>query len=305
MECDTATAELIRELAEKSTETKIVDVPTVGLGVGLPPSVPMLWNHEDQRVITVKAEIEQWRIRPERAVGTAKVDTLASFVDLINRHKTADTAIFARAQWPKPLLMAVVDYHKVDHEPAWGRHRISYEFPLTEEFTAWVNGNGKAMSQLDFAHFLEDHAAELAAPTEGEDNAFGKMFKERFATPAELITLSRGLEVFVGARIKRQERLQSGERVIEFTSENRDAEGKQIDVPGVFMISVPPFVDGGPVRIPARLRYRAGQGDVTWFYQLYRWEYWLRQQVKSDMEHAAMETALPAYEGAPEMSGTS
>lgn len=305
MECDAVTAELIKDLSQRATAIEVVNLPTNGLGAGLPPEVPVLWDYEHQRVVAVKAEIEQWRQWPSRAVGTAKVDTLASFVDLINRHKTEHSVVFARAQWPKPALTAVIDYHHIDHDPAWGRHRVLYEFPLTEEFTAWVGENGKGMSQLDFAHFLEDHAAELTAPTEGEVDAFGKLFKERFATPAELITLSRGLEVFVGARIKRQERLQSGERVIEFTSENRDAAGNQIDVPGVFMISVPPFVDGNPVRIPARLRYRAGQGDVTWFYQLYRWEFWLREQVKSDMLHAATETGLPAYEGAPEMSAPS
>lgn len=295
-------AELIKRLAERATETQVVDLETEGLGDGLPSVVPVLWNHKDQRVIPVKAEIEQWRQRPERAVGTARVDTLASFVDLLNRHKTEHAAIFARAQWPKPSLTAVIDYHKLDHEPAWGRHRILYEFPLTEEFTTWVENNGTAMSQLDFAQFLEDHAPELAAPTDDEARKFGEPFKERFGSPAELITLSRGLEVFVGARVKRQERLQSGERVIEFTSENRDAQGNQIDVPGVFMISLPPFVDGAPVRIPARLRYRAGQGDVTWSYQLYRWEFWLREQVKGDMQRAAGLTELPAYEGAPEMS---
>ncbi|WP_428978554.1 hypothetical protein [Chenggangzhangella methanolivorans] len=66
------------------------------------------------------------------------------------------------------------------------------------------------------------------------------------------------------------------------------------------MVAVPAFVDGEAVRIPARLRYRLGGGDIKWFYQLYRWEFWLREQVQNDLERAGKETALPTFEGVPE-----
>ena len=58
--------------------------------------------------------------------------------------------------------------------------------------------------------------------------------------------------------------------------------------------------DGGPVRIPARLRYRIVSGDIKWFYQLYRWEFFLREQVERDLDAAADATELPSFEGAPE-----
>jgi uncharacterized protein YfdQ (DUF2303 family) len=62
----------------------------------------------------------------------------------------------------------VLDYDK-EGVPARNRsHRIVYAFPLTEEFKAWVAANAKQMEQDLFAAFLEEHAAELAAPSEGE-----------------------------------------------------------------------------------------------------------------------------------------
>lgn len=69
------------------------------------------------------------------------------------------------------------------------------------------------------------------------------------------------------------------------------------------MISVPAFIDGEAVRIPARLRYRIAGGDIKWFYQLYRWQFYLREQVGRDLREAATKTGLPCFEGAPEARG--
>lgn len=60
------------------------------------------------------------------------------------------------------------------------------------------------------------------------------------------------------------------------------------------------FVDGDPVRIPARLRYRIAGGGIMWFYQLYRWEFFLRERVRADLMKASAETTLPMFEGSPE-----
>ena len=182
----------------------------------------------------------------------------------------------------------------------FGKHRIHYEFPLTEEFKVWTKLDGKPMEQVDFAAFLEEHAAELAAPLDGERSEYEPLFKERFATPAELIDLSRNLEIFVASRVKRAERLQTGERVVEFVSEHNNAKGEKVEIPGIFMVSVRAFVDGDPVRIPARLRYRMGAGTIHWFYQLYRADYWMRCQVQEDLRTAGEATGLPTYEGSPE-----
>ena len=51
-----------------------------------------------------------------------------------------------------------------------------------------------------------------------------------------------------------------------------------------------------------RLRYRIAAGSIHWGYQLYRWEYWLRNQVQTDLLRAAEKTGLPAFEGEPEFS---
>jgi len=291
--------ELVKELASEAATPTILLVDTRDF-IGLPASVPVSFDRKSQTFNSVKSLIEQFRQAPDRRKGTATVETLASFIALTNLHKDTGSVLFGKTVWPDPKLTAVLDYDREGVEARNRSHRIVYAFPLTEEFKAWVNGNAKPMPQDVFAAFLEEHAAELAAPMDGERSEYERLFNEKMATPSEVIALSRHLEVFVAARVKNGIRLQTGERTVEFMEEHQNAKGEAVIIPGIFMVSVPAFVDGDAVRIPARLRYRIVSGDIKWFYQLYRWEYFLREQVGCDLKRAAEETSLLAFEGAPE-----
>jgi uncharacterized protein YfdQ (DUF2303 family) len=294
---------LIEELAHQAGTVQIISIPTEGLGEGLPKTVPIGFDRKDQRVISLKASIEEFRQAPQRRRGTATADTLRSFIDLVKLHKDENSVIFGKTTYPDPKLTAVINYDSADTDARHGDHRIVYAFPLTDEFKLWINQNKKTMEQEVFAAFLEEHSAELAAPSDAEVIEYQRLFGERFATPSEVIELSRHLEVFVSARAKQGIRLQSGERVLEFSEEHMNAKGEPVTIPGLFMVSVRAFIDGDAVRIPARLRYRVAGGSVSWFYQLYRWEAFLREQVEHDLFDAAKETALAHYQGAPEAKG--
>lgn len=297
---DAHAIELIKALTTEAASASLVSVTTGGLGDGLPSGLSLAFDRKGQAFKSIRPLIEEYRLAPERRKGTATVETLASFIALVDRHKDDNSALFGKTVWPDPKLTAVLDYDK-EGVPARNRsHRIVYAFPLTEEFKSWVASNAKPMEQEVFAAFLEEHSAELSAPTQGEISEYERLFNEKMATPSEVVALSRHLEVFVASRAKQGVRLQSGERVVEFSEEHQNAKGESIVVPGVFMVSVPAFVDGDAVRIPARLRYRVAGGKVVWFYQLYRWEFYLREQVGHDLKHASNETGLPAFEGAPE-----
>ncbi|RWO90899.1 DUF2303 family protein [Mesorhizobium sp.] len=293
--------DLVKALALESASPTIMSVTTSGLSAGVPSSLPVAFDRKSQTFKSLKPLIEEFRTAPDRRKGTATVETLASFIALVDRHKDENSVLFGKTAMPDPKLTAVLDYDKEGVAARNRSHRIVYAFPLTEEFKAWVATSGEAMEQEIFAAFLEEHSAELAAPTEGEISEYERLFKEKMATPSEVVALSRHLEVFVAARAKQGIRLQTGERVVEFAEEHQNAKGEAIIVPGVFMVSVPAFVAGDPVRIPARLRYRVKSSKVVWFYQLYRWEFFLREQVGENLKTAADATGLPAFEGAPEV----
>lgn len=310
------TVDKIAALAKDANGFTLHEIESGENTLGLPTKIVVGFDHRagGSGLKSLKPLIEEFRLYPERRKGTAHISTLNSFIDLANRHKSQHSAIFAATSWPNPWLTAVIDYHekvnlddatdapqsKEKPKPAFCQHRIHYPFPLTEEFKAWADSDGTAMDQGEFAAFIEERVAELSQASREEETLYGELFGTRMATPADMLTLSRGLEVNVAGKVKQNVRLQSGETEIEFVEEHLDANGSKITVPGLFMVCVPAFLDGMAVRLPARLRYRVSGGAVTWSYQLYRWKELLRERVVADLDHARTETGLPAYEGSPE-----
>ena len=67
------------------------------------------------------------------------------------------------------------------------------------------------MDQRDFAWFLEDRVPELSSPTDHERVTLEHQFATTIATPAQLVELSRGLQVHADTRVKAVTVLQTGE----------------------------------------------------------------------------------------------
>lgn len=285
-------------------------------GAGLPATVPVAIRHgATPGFVPLAAEIEAYRITPRRKKGTAVALTLSSFAKLTNRHRTDHSVIFADIAWRAPSLTAMIDYHEVAAagdepsaegdeagaaHPGWLQHRVRYEYPLSEQWKKWIDANGQMMGQTDFALFIEDNIADLASPFDAEKTEYERLFDTKVATPAEIMTLSRGLEIFSETRAKSATRLQSGAASIAFEETHKDAAGNTLTVPGVFMISVPPFDRGAPVRIPIRLRYRLVSGAIKWGFGLYQPERFIRERIEQDILIVAEKTGLPVYEGHPE-----
>lgn len=270
---------------------------------GLPALVPVFIDRQSGEVASLKKLFEEFRTHPERKTGTAKVTTLESFIDLVVRHKTEHSVIFANTDWKSPSLTAVIDYHQIEGGRADNaRHRIYYPFPLSEEWQAWIEQNGEVLAQAEFAEWIEDHIAELATPTDDEKREYEETFGLKVATPAEIVTLSRGLKVHAETRVRSNVVLQSGEGEIAFEEEHRDSAGNKLVVPGLFIVSLAPFFLGDKARIPVRLRYRVFGGAVKWFFVLHRPDVHITGHINAALENAASATDLPAYQGTPEIA---
>lgn len=292
----------VADLAAQA-EVSIDNLPTPDDVPGLPKTVPLLIDPRTGKASSVKPLVDEWRLTPVRKSGIAKVLTLESLVYLVDRHKTEHSVIFADTDWRKPSLTAVIDYHDKQNggQADNGKHRVHYEFPLSDSWKAWMKINGEPLPQVEFAEFIEDHIADLASPDTMEEEDWRHKFSFRVAFPNELVSLSRGLQVFSETKVKNVVNLQSGAAQINFEEEHKDANGNKLDVPGMFILSIPPFFRGEPARIPVRLRYRQSGGKLFWICQLYRPDLYITEQVIRDMERAAADTGLPAFQGAPEM----
>jgi len=302
-----STIEMLSNLGRKASDITVENIETKGLGEGLPPIVPVGWDRDNQRFLSLRTEIESYRERPERRTGMATMQTLQAFYGLINRHKGQNSAVFADLNWRKPEFTAVIDYHHdgvtdkdKPHLPQNLNHRIYYPFPLSEEWKAWIAGDGKPMEQGDFAALIEDRIAEISAPNETEKDELEDLFKTAIADPFEIVQLSRGLKVSVESAVGRMVTLQTGETEMIFEEVHKDGGGQKLIVPGLFMLSLPVFFRGEKQRIPVRLRYRANGGKVTWLYQMWRPDTYVTEAVEKALDVVRVETGLPAYEGSPE-----
>lgn len=262
--------------------------------------IPVAIVPRGKEVKSIKALADQYRTAPERIAGTARLDALDSFIAHVLRFKGEATAIFAKGH-PNPSLTVVYDYHAKD-APAFGVHRASFAFPLSKEWKAWTEKDGKLFSQADFAAWMEEHAAEVVGP---DNAAAAKEALERIdlrvATPGEVLTLSRGLEVRVQSTVAETQRLQTGETRIVYENEVKGAKGEALNVPGGFIVAVPIF-DGDveAQAVPVRLRLRAQNGVITWGIALLGADDVLRAAVDEAVARVADATGVPVFRGAPE-----
>jgi uncharacterized protein YfdQ (DUF2303 family) len=279
--------------AEKATLRSVID-PRNGF------EVPFIAVGE--RIVGLKPILDPWLGAPERCLGVAMAQTLEAFIDLTNRHKSDDSAVFASTVPEAPSLTTVIDYHTLGHEPQFGEHRVHFPFPISSEWKAWNEQNGEEMSQGELCAFIEDNIADLSAPEDGESRAYGSMFQTTVATPAEIILLSRGLQVRVNTEVKETRVIQSGEAEITFSEAHNDASGAKLKVPGLFVVAIPMF-NGDPekTRIVARLRYRVSNGRVRWMYQLWRPDLAVIARVRAAIVEVGEKTQLPTFEAKPEM----
>lgn len=292
----------IVELTKKAQTAVVTTVDLPDLGPGLPRQVPVLIDMRIGEARPAHNLIEPFRTKPADKRGTAQTLTLASFIDLTNRHKTPHSAVFANTDWKKPGFQTVVDYHEKAEAGAADnlKHRIAYAFPTSEEWQAWVKMNGEPMEQAEFAAFLEDRIADLIAPTQREKIDLEELFGTTIATPAELIQLSRGLQINVDSVVKTIVNLASGEAQIAFEEAHKDGNGQPIRVPGLFMLAIAPFFMGEKISLPVRLRYRKRGSGIVWFYQMYRPDQHVTERVRDDLTTVADKTELPTFEGSPE-----
>lgn len=297
-------AEAVAEIVRRATEPRIIEI-----GNELPD------NHEIVRGVLVhpaglevkslKKLLDEYRLAPERRKGTAHVSALGSFIALVNRFKDGDSVIFADAsQAAAPKLVAVLDYHRHGAEgaPRFGQHRIVYDFPVSDEWTAWRKNAGQGMQQGAFAEFIEEHLIDTIEPSGAKDGArkLADLLGCVFAAPQKLLELSRGLSVHVGHRVANAVNLATGEAQILFSEEHHDDKKQPLKIPGAFLLAIPVFRLGAIYEIPVRLRYRVQGGNVTWSYQLYRDAAVFEDAFTEACTSATQSTSLPLFIGTAE-----
>jgi len=258
---------------------------------------------------------------PRRIEGTETAETLEAFIALVNRHATAETAVFARAG-AQPRLEAVIDYHGSSFVteagkpvPAWRKHRVRYSFPFTDAFDSWRNA--KLMRKAEFVLFVEDRIREVAEPEEVEAadgsltrevfdgvlRAQGVSKTERakrplislFGSPSKLLQDARALKALSYQRIEETDHGLGG---VEFRFEKADKVEGTAAVREFYLVEVPIFRgDEGSAReiVPARLKARTDDGALLLGVELLGLDRVIEKAFLAAIERVRVETGKPVY----------
>jgi uncharacterized protein YfdQ (DUF2303 family) len=249
-----------------------------------------------------------WRVKPLTRQGTATHLRQSSFIDHVNRCKAENSALFAVDDPKSPGITAIFDYHPAGGDFAStmpGLHRALYHFPLSDEYKAWSAIDGKKLGRTEFAEFLEDrivdvvHGASVSSPAARE---FVEKVDGRFASPSELIALSRNLAMHEKSMLKDSRNLSSGEVELMFTSELIDAAGGKLVLPNLVMIQIPVFArEELAWQVIARLRFRPNGGNPVFWFELWRFDLVFAEAFNEAAERIAGLTELPLFFGTAEI----
>lgn len=256
--------------------------------------VPYAVVHKDAAVqlLTGLQQAEDARAeRPRTLSGTAQILTEQSMVDHILRFKDADSVLFATASG----VTAVYDYHQPVKDGAqrdalarWQRHLAGYTPKLSREWVKWVDGSGKAMSQTEFADFLDENDLDIAGPTE----------QRKVPTQADLQTLGHTLKVTSEDVV---------EATIDRTTGNYQMVAKQNMTPTgeckiwkEFDILIPIFDGGEKVRICCKFRLQKLGGQLKFGWVVPTAARMLREEYYAMAKRVGEKAGIPVIYGTPE-----
>ena len=257
---------------------------------------------------SIKPMLDEYRTAPERLKGTSMHTELKSFIDHINLFKrgttgewTPTSAVFAGAE----QLTAVYDY-ATPNQPSFREHRATYKLNHSPEWATWKENDGVFMDQAEFAAFIEANVLDLwetpiaKSEMDAQLMEIARMLNTKYASPSQMMEFSRGIAIYEDARATSFYDNATGSQIVEFTSELKDSSNKKLNVPGLFLICIPVYVNGDRYRIPLRLRLRKKDGAILWSYQIYRADKYVKDAFDGLCAKVVTETSLPVYRGSPE-----
>lgn len=264
-------------------------------------------------------------LKPFRRTGTARLTDLQSLILWANRFKGEESALYAKNNMQEPSLTCIADYHAqgpVTIDATTGDptarhcgHRAVYNFPLSDEWKAWMKVSNTPLEKDDMGEFIEQWAKDIMDPTpailtgkESEKNepwenrliATARQIEGRYGQLTQLLAMSRMFQVHETSNLTVKTNRDTGEQEVQFLNEHKTPDGKPLNVPNLIIITIPVFLGGAPYRMAVRFRYRKMGGSVKFILSIYNPERVFEAAFGEATEQAAEATGLPLFMGSPE-----
>ena len=199
-------------------------------------------------------DLERLLYRPTRKRAKVTALTAAGFIAYFNRHSAAqadgESTVYADTIGHR--FVGILDDDSAA-SASWRTHVVTYDCPLSPEWVAWSRQDKQAVTQEQFAQFIERHLPDIINPA-----------------AADMLEISRTLEAKKSVEFSSGIRLANGENELKFNETIDGSASKgNLRVPDEFAIGIPVFQGGDTYKIVCKLRYRIptsqGKGLAMWF----------------------------------------
>jgi len=239
---DEGAAQFIRELARAAARPEVLEPGR-------------LYGYVDDAgaPVTIDLTGDQYRDYPKRKAGTVTVRNVASFERYYGKHSDDSSEVYADLD--EGAFTAVLDAHGPD-DPRWEQHRLVLRLEKTLPWRTWTKMDRQWMTQMDFAEFIEDNARDL--DPDGRVSA------------ADLLEIAQHFQAHTKVSFTQGTRLATGATQLIYTEdiEAKAGDRGEIVIPAEFDLAIVPFDDCEHSVLPARFRYRLGNGQLRLGYFL-------------------------------------
>ena len=169
-----------------------------------------------------------------------------SFIAYVERYKTDATRIFAEPgflnQDHQARIIGTLDYHEPG-TPRYCAHSALYAPRYSDQWKTWTSP--KALSQLEFAIFIEENRADIRKPE-----------------AAQLLDLVRTFKASKKAEFDSLIYQSNGDTVLAY-SEKTEQKGGSFTMPTELGLGIPVYFRGTLYAVPILLRYSVSGGKVV------------------------------------------
>jgi len=252
-------AETLAEVLPKAALLGAVPAPAGidGLSI-LHYSVP-----KGSEVKELKIDLEPLLPNPRATRAHAKMAGPADFLAYVERHKQPRTMVWCdfNPQDFRVKFLAVFDEH-YSGLAGWRRHTAELDPLMSAEWKVWKGNDKKAMPQIQFAEFIQEHDDNINSSDESVARGF----------PTSLAMLKMATEFVHNEErvLKSTTRLQSGGTRLTYVADADAGTTEAMEVFEKFQLGIPVFHGAGAWGMTARLKYRVNAGKVSFHYELVR-----------------------------------
>lgn len=220
--------------------------------------------------------LEQFLKAPAREITHRKFVRIEDLIGYANRFKRLESSIYSVGD----TITLEVKHRSPNGETAWTDHTASVTLQRTDSFRQWLASDKQALSQEQFAEFLEDHSIEVLRPD-----------------AAEMLEIARTLSIQKSSSVRSVLRTAGGHSL----AFNRDQQARagaadELEIPTQFEVRLTPFKHvNASFDTIARLKVRLRDDTVKFVFELQKVEERTDEVLAQILDDIAAKTSLPVY----------